>query len=79
MPDSETKLHVVVHLVGGYVREDSQQPAIAGVYTCAEKAELVRLCAGPGAIVQEVLLDAIPPGYVAAAKELFPARAAKLL
>ncbi len=79
MPKSQTKLHVVVHLVGGYAREDSPQAAIAGVYTCADKAELVRLCAGPGAIVQDVLLDAIPPGYVAAAKELFPDRAAKLL
>ncbi len=79
MPESQTKLHVVVHLVGGYAREDSPQPAIAGVYTCADKAELVRLCAGQGAIVQEVILDAIPPGYVAAAKELFSERAANLI
>lgn len=68
-------LFVVVHLIGGYAREDAPNASVVGVYRDKDKAELVAAVSGFGARVFPVAFDAIPAGILQNAHELFPARA----
>ena len=64
------KLHVVVNQVGGFAREDASQPYAVGVYSHPDLAAQVKRLSMEGAQVNEVELDAVPPGLVQAAKAM---------
>lgn len=63
------KLYCVIHNVGGFAREDSPNPNIAGIFTEEEIAKKVKLCVS--GIIQEIELNEIKPGFVNIIQELF--------
>jgi hypothetical protein len=64
------KLLAVIYSVGGFAREDNANPAIAGIFTDPQIAEIVRKAAGVDAKIVPVELDKIAPGYISFAKEV---------
>lgn len=57
-----TTVYVVVYSAGGYAREDSDVPAVAGAYTVKAKADLVAKV-HYGSRVIPIELDHVHPGY----------------
>jgi len=76
---SNPVIHVVTTQIGGFAREDDPVTHVVGAYSSPALAELVRKACGYGAAVTTIELDAVPPGYVATAQELYPEAAAALL
>lgn len=64
-------LYVVHSTAGGFAREDASQSCVEGAYT--DPAVARKVAAISGGKVAEVVVDAVPPGYVATAQEMgFP-------
>lgn len=73
------ELYAVIYTVGGFAREDSPNPAIAGIYTDDKIADIVRKAVGHGAIVTPIKLDQVAPGYINFAKEVLNIDLEKIL
>lgn len=64
------ELHVVVQMVDGFARGDGATPTVVGAFTNREVAAQVRVLAGPRAQLGTVILDRVPEGMVASARDL---------
>lgn len=73
------ELLAVIYSVGGFAREDSPNPAIAGIFTDPKIAEIVRKAAGHGAKIVPVEVDKISPGYISFAKDVLNIDLAKMI
>lgn len=62
------QLFAVLHSIGGFAREDSATPSIAGVYSDENIAVIVARASN--GFVKEITLDYIAPGYINFAQEV---------
>lgn len=64
------KVYVVERIEGGYAREDAATASVVAVLTDSERARIVKMCSGYGAVVTETEVDVIPAGITEYAEAL---------